>query len=105
MGTLLTSLEYATQYFAIDVECVATGTGTKYVAACAFAQIRECFSPFSNQNRSDRDVARIAVVNEDEQVVFDQYVKPEKEIVSYLTQLTGITERYEHRAMAAQNSS
>lgn len=42
---------------------------------------------------SDRDVARIAVVDEDENVVFDEYVKPEKEIVSYLTQLTGITER------------
>lgn len=38
-------------------------------------------------------MARIAVVNEDEQVVFDHYVKPDKEIVSYLTQLTGITER------------
>jgi DNA polymerase III epsilon subunit-like protein len=42
---------------------------------------------------SDRDVARIAVVDEDEKVVFDQYVKPTKPIVSYLTQLTGITER------------
>ncbi|RLN87707.1 hypothetical protein BBJ28_00014906, partial [Nothophytophthora sp. Chile5] len=41
----------------------------------------------------DRDVARIAMVDEDEQVVFDQYVQPSKPIVSYLTQLTGITER------------
>ncbi|KAG6578010.1 RNA exonuclease 4 [Phytophthora cinnamomi] len=56
-------------FFAIDVECVATGNGT-----------------------NDRDVARIAVVDEDEKVVFDQYVKPTKPIVSYLTQLTGITE-------------
>ncbi|KAL3666026.1 hypothetical protein V7S43_008819 [Phytophthora oleae] len=56
-------------FFAIDVECVATGSGT-----------------------NDRDVARIAVVDEDEKVVFDQYVKPTKAIVSYLTQLTGITE-------------
>lgn len=55
-------------FFAIDVECVATGNGT-----------------------DDRDVARIAVVDEDEKVVFDQYVKPTKPIVSYLTQLTGIT--------------
>ncbi|KAI9923274.1 hypothetical protein PsorP6_000704 [Peronosclerospora sorghi] len=55
-------------FFAIDVECVATGNGT-----------------------NDRDVARIAVVDEDEQVIFDQYVKPTKHIVSYLTQLTGIT--------------
>ncbi|RLN90917.1 hypothetical protein BBJ28_00000319 [Nothophytophthora sp. Chile5] len=58
------------QFFAIDVECVATGSGT-----------------------NDRDVARIAMVDEDEQVVFDQYVQPSKPIVSYLTQLTGITER------------
>ena len=43
---------------------------------------------------SDRAVARIAVVDEEEQVVFDQYVKPTKPIVSYLTQLTGITERW-----------
>ncbi|UIZ21133.1 hypothetical protein KXD40_000348 [Peronospora effusa] len=56
-------------FFAIDVECVATGNGN-----------------------DDRDVARIAVVDEDEKVVFDQYVKPTKPIVSYLTQLTGITE-------------
>ncbi|KAL7686843.1 putative Zinc finger, CCCH-type, ribonuclease H-like superfamily, Zinc finger, CCCH-type superfamily [Plasmopara halstedii] len=55
-------------FFAIDVECVATGNGT-----------------------DDRDVARIAMVDEDEKVVFDQYVKPTKPIVSYLTQLTGIT--------------
>lgn len=54
---------------------------------------------------SDRDVARIAVVDEAEDVFFHAYVKPEKEIVSYLTQLTGITERYEetlptgHRAL------
>ncbi|KAJ0396653.1 hypothetical protein P43SY_003002 [Pythium insidiosum] len=52
-------------FFAIDVECVATGTGV-----------------------DDRDVARIAVVNEDEDVFYDRYVKPDKAIVSYLTQLT-----------------
>ncbi|RHZ40136.1 hypothetical protein DYB26_005835 [Aphanomyces astaci] len=40
---------------------------------------------------SDRDVARIAVVDENEVTVFDSYVKPDKPIVSYLTQLTGIT--------------
>lgn len=56
-------------FFAIDVECVATGRGN-----------------------ADRDVARIAVVDEDENVFFDEYVKPDKAIVSYLTQLTGITE-------------
>lgn len=56
-------------FFAIDVECVATGAGV-----------------------DDRDVARIAVVNEDEDVAFDQHVMPDKPIVSYLTQLTGISE-------------
>ncbi|TMW66163.1 hypothetical protein Poli38472_003928 [Pythium oligandrum] len=56
-------------FFAIDVECVATGTGV-----------------------DDRDVARIAIVNEDEEVSYDRYVMPDKPIVSYLTQLTGISE-------------
>ncbi|CAK5099758.1 unnamed protein product [Aphanomyces euteiches] len=55
-------------FFSVDVECVATGTGY-----------------------ADRDVARIAVVDENETTIFDSYVKPEKPIVSYLTQLTGIT--------------
>ncbi|KDO34362.1 hypothetical protein SPRG_01498 [Saprolegnia parasitica CBS 223.65] len=55
-------------FFAIDVECVATGTG-----------------------HLDRDVARIAIVSENEHTLFDAYVKPAKPVVSYLTQLTGIT--------------
>ncbi|ETW04942.1 hypothetical protein H310_04035 [Aphanomyces invadans] len=55
-------------FFSVDVECVATGTGY-----------------------NDRDVARIAVVDENESTVFDAYVKPDKPVVSYLTQLTGIT--------------
>ncbi|RHY48721.1 hypothetical protein DYB38_005675 [Aphanomyces astaci] len=55
-------------FFSVDVECVATGTGY-----------------------GDRDVARIAVVDENEVTLFDSYVKPDKPIVSYLTQLTGIT--------------
>jgi hypothetical protein len=33
-------------------------------------------------------------VDEDENVVYDRFVKPDKHIVSYLTQLTGITERF-----------
>ncbi|OWZ08063.1 hypothetical protein PHMEG_00019456 [Phytophthora megakarya] len=53
---------------------------------------RDIEGPFFAIDVDDRDVARIAVVDEDEKVVFDQYVKPTKPIVSYLTQLTGITE-------------
>ena len=57
--------------YSIDVECVATGT-------------RHC----------DRDVAKIAIVDCLCDVVFESYVKPEKEVVSYLTQLTGIKYTY-----------
>ncbi|OQR82077.1 hypothetical protein THRCLA_23247 [Thraustotheca clavata] len=66
-------------FFAIDVECVATG-----------------------KNYLDRDVARIAVVSENEATVFDAYVKPSKPIVSYLTQLTGITARHLENARSLQ---
>lgn len=54
--------------YSIDVECVATG-------------YRHC----------DRDVAKIAIVNAMCDVVYESYVKPELEVVSYLTPLTGIT--------------
>lgn len=54
--------------YSIDVECVATG-------------YRHC----------DRDVAKIAIVNALCEVVYESYVKPEIEIISYLTPLTGIT--------------
>ncbi|OQR86268.1 hypothetical protein ACHHYP_10797 [Achlya hypogyna] len=60
-------------FFAVDVECVATGTGY-----------------------ADRDVARIAIVSENELTIFDAYVKPTKPVVSYLTQLTGITASGSH---------
>jgi DNA polymerase III epsilon subunit-like protein len=53
---------------AIDVECVATGT-----------------------SHSDRAVAAIAAVNEHEQSVFFEYVKPEQPVRSCLTPLTGLT--------------
>jgi DNA polymerase III epsilon subunit-like protein len=33
-------------------------------------------------------------VDENEELFFDHYVMPKKEIVSYLTQLTGITGRF-----------
>lgn len=54
--------------YSIDVECVATG-------------YRHC----------DRDVAKIAIVNAMCDVVYESFVKPELEVVSYLTPLTGIT--------------
>lgn len=57
------------RYIAIDVECVATGV-----------------------SYSDRAVAIVAVVDEEEQTVFHKYVKPEVPVCSYLTPLTGITE-------------
>lgn len=53
----------------IDVECVATGKGNH-----------------------DRAVARVALVDAEENVLMDRLVKPSKPIVSYLTQLTGIKE-------------
>jgi len=72
------SAEWNPQYFAahqeplilsIDVECVATGRSNK-----------------------DRAVARVAMVDQYENIVFDRLVKPQVPIVSHLTQLTGIEE-------------
>ncbi|KAF1320278.1 Rna exonuclease 4, partial [Globisporangium splendens] len=86
-------------FFAIDVECVATGKGTKFVfhslvplARTLTSQTNHVFCVVCIVSGSDRDVARIAIVDEDENVVYDRFVKPDKHIVSYLTQLTGITE-------------
>ena len=53
----------------VDVECVATGRG-----------------------HSDRGVCRVAVVDENERVLLNEYVKPEGRIVSYLTPVTGVRE-------------
>ena len=53
----------------VDVECVATGRG-----------------------HSDRGVCRVAVVDETERVLLNEYVKPEGRIVSYLTPITGVRE-------------
>eukprot|EP00042_Codosiga_hollandica_P003990 m.13777 g.13777 ORF g.13777 m.13777 type:complete len:221 (+) comp20605_c0_seq1:124-786(+) len=58
----------ARQYFCIDVECVATGTG-----------------------HNDRDVAQIALVDSSLRVLLNLYVRPVKPVVSYITALTGIT--------------
>ncbi len=53
--------------FALDVECVATG-----------------------QRSNDRAVAHIAVVDINENVVFNRFVQPSAKIRSYLTPLTGL---------------
>jgi len=53
----------------VDVECVATGYG-----------------------HNDHSVCRIAVVDEDERVLLNEYVKPEGRIASYLTLITGVRE-------------
>lgn len=55
-------------YFCIDVECIAIGCG-----------------------HNDRAVGQIALVDEQERVLLDIYVKPEKPVVSYLTPLSGLT--------------
>jgi RNA exonuclease 4 len=54
--------------FSIDVECVATGV-----------------------QHNSRSVAQVALVNEWCEPVFNAYIKQEMPIVSYLTELTGIT--------------
>ena len=53
----------------VDVECVATGHG-----------------------HNDHSVCRVAVVDEKERVLLNEYVKPEGRIVSYLTPITGVRE-------------
>jgi len=55
--------------FALDVECVATGT-----------------------THNDRSVAQIGLVDAYGRCVLNVYVKPTKAVVSYLTPLTGLTE-------------
>lgn len=55
--------------FAIDVECVATGT-----------------------DHNTRSVAQIAIVNDRMEIVLNAYVTPDRPVVSYLTALTGLTE-------------
>ena len=55
------------RYIALDVECVATG-----------------------RRHDDRDVCLVAIVDENEKVILERKVKPEKPVVSYLTPLTGV---------------
>ena len=54
--------------YALDVECVATG-----------------------KTHNDRAVAQIGLVDAYGRCVLNVYVKPKKEVVSYLTPLTGLT--------------
>ena len=63
----VTTRELTGPLFAIDVECVATG-----------------------KEHDARAVARIAMVNEAGETVFDEYVKPKENVVSCLTALTGV---------------
>ena len=53
----------------VDAECVATGRG-----------------------HNDRSVCRVAVVDDNERVLLNEYVKPEERIVSYLTPINGVQE-------------
>jgi len=55
-------------YYSIDVECVATG---------------KC--------HGDRGVAQVALVDQWENVILNIYVKPDKPVVSYLYDLTGLS--------------
>eukprot|EP01083_Nonionella_stella_P061209 159559_1 len=59
----------ATNIFSIDVECVATGL-----------------------RHSDRSVGQIALVNQNEVVLLNLYVKPAEQVFSYLSGLTGLSE-------------
>jgi DNA polymerase III epsilon subunit-like protein len=54
--------------FSIDVECVATGV-----------------------QHNARAIAHIAVVDEWSRPVFNVYIKPDQPILSYITELTGLT--------------
>ena len=56
------------KFLSVDVECVATG-----------------------YSHNERAVGHVAVVDQDENVVYQQYVKPDQPVVSYLTPLTGIS--------------
>ena len=55
------------KFVSVDVECVATG-----------------------RRHDARSVALVAVVDQEERVLFKKKVKPTEEVVSYLTPLTGL---------------
>ena len=66
-GNKKTMASGSKRYIALDVECVATG-----------------------KRHDDRDVCLVAVVDANEDVILKRKVKPEKNIVSYFTPLTGL---------------
>ena len=55
--------------YCIDVECAATGKG-----------------------HNDRTPVRVAMVDENQKVILHEYILPDKSIINYLTELTGVTE-------------
>ena len=51
----------------------------------------ECVA--TGYSHNERAVGHVAVVDQDENVIYQQYVKPDQPVVSYLTPLTGISAR------------
>lgn len=62
------SAQSGAPYYSIDVECVATGN-----------------------DHNSRDVGQISLIDQNEGVILNLYVKPVKAVISYLTALTGLT--------------
>ncbi|CAG9460906.1 unnamed protein product [Pedinophyceae sp. YPF-701] len=60
----------ATQVFSVDVECVATGI-----------------------THNDRAIGQISLVDQNEYVRLNLYVKQDRPVTSYLTELTGLTRK------------
>jgi len=61
--------EESPPYFALDCECVATGS-----------------------RHNERSVGQISLIDNFERVVLNIYVKPQEKVFSYLTKLSGLTE-------------
>ncbi|GIL91637.1 hypothetical protein Vretimale_9604 [Volvox reticuliferus] len=66
---MATSRTQPSKFFAVDVECVATGL-----------------------DHNSRSVAQVAIVDEHMKVLLNVYIKQERPVASYLTPLTGLTE-------------
>lgn len=65
---VMVNLPFGKPVFSIDVECVATGI-----------------------QHNSRSIAQVALVDEWNRPIFNAYIKQDKPVVSYLTELTGIT--------------
>lgn len=84
---------FGTRSFSIDVECVASGVGydDRYVRAHGPMQAASRTSLGAGASAlAPRVVGRISMVDEDEVVVFDSFVRPTVPVISCLTELTGI---------------